>query len=143
MTISTVGANAVGTTATPTPTAHNSQLDSTQFMMLLMQELRNQNPMDPVSDKDFMAQMAQMNSLQELQKMNGTLTDLATGNHLGEAAGLIGRQVGASLASGQKVSGVVTGVTLVSGEVMLLLGSQQVPFSGLTSVSEAGKTNNA
>ena len=47
-----------------------------QFMQLLLAQLRNQNPLEPMENSEFMGQMTQLNSLQELKKMNDSLAYL-------------------------------------------------------------------
>lgn len=109
--------------------------DPAQFMQLLLAQLRNQNPLDPVQDKDFMGQVTQMNSLQELQKMNALLKSLAQSNRLGEAAALIGKAVTARGDDGQTQTGVVTGVTLEGDEARLLVGGGAIALSSVIGVS--------
>lgn len=51
-------------------------MDGGEFMMILLTQLRNQNPLEPMDDKELISQMAQLNSLQELQKINASLSTL-------------------------------------------------------------------
>ncbi|MBI3761207.1 MAG: hypothetical protein HY260_05015 [Chloroflexi bacterium] len=136
MLFNTIGPAASGRpnqTTTTNPSA--TDVGSGQFMQLLLAQLRNQNPLDPVEDKDFMGQVTAMNSLQELQKMNTALQGLTKTNRLSEAAGLIGRVVQARAADGQTRSGLVTGVTLQNDRVMLWLGRDPVDLSDVIGVS--------
>lgn len=128
---------------TKTPTVHKTTLDSDAFLQLMLSQLRNQNPLDPMNDKDFMSQMTQMNSLQEQQKMNKTLTQLANSNSMGQAANLIGRKVEANMPDGTTTSGLVTSVMLQDGAVKLMVGDTPVSFSDVISVSAEEKTANA
>ena len=121
--------------STATPKTHQTTLDSTNFMQMLMSELQNQDPMQPMDNKDYLAQLAQMNSVQELQTLNTTLTAFAANSKMSEGAGLIGRKIQASLADGTLVSGVVSSASLIDNDVLLTVGSQQVPFAAVTSVS--------
>ncbi len=111
-----------------------SALGGDQFMMLLLAQLRNQNPLEPMDDKDMMAQFTQLNSLEELQKINDGLQGLYRSNQLTEAAGLIGKEVEISTGDGQSQTGVVSGVSLVEGQVMLWLNDLMVPLSSLITV---------
>ena len=146
MTTNAVGGtstNGVYTSATTTPTTHKTSLDGTDFLKLIMDQLKSQNPLDPMSDKDFAAQMAQMNSLEELQKMNTTLSQLTSANQMSEAASLIGRSIKANLADGSTAAGLVTSVSLKNGAVTLMLGTKQVPIADVVSVSDAETSANA
>lgn len=50
--------------------------DSNAFMAILLVQLRNQNPLEPMEDKDLIAQMAQLNSLEELKKISAGIETL-------------------------------------------------------------------
>ena len=52
------------TTYTPKASA-NSELSQVDFMKLIIAQMQNQNPLEPQSDTDFMAQMAQLLANQE------------------------------------------------------------------------------
>lgn len=110
--------------------ANNSSraaLDTYQFLRLLIVELTSQNPMDPVKDRDFLAQMAQLNTAQQMERMGQLLTAL-------QSASLIGREVEAILPNGTTLSGKVEAVELSSGEIYLTVSDQRVPFSALKTI---------
>jgi flagellar basal-body rod modification protein FlgD len=107
---------------------------SDAFMQLMLAQLRNQNPMDPVQDKEFMGQLTQMNSLQELQKMTSLMQGLVKSNGLSDAAALIGKTVDAHLADGTTQTGVVSGVTMHGADAVVHLGATTVPFTSIISV---------
>jgi flagellar basal-body rod modification protein FlgD len=115
-------------------TPHSSNLGGDEFMTLLLAQLRNQNPLEPLGEKDMIGQMTQLNSLQELQKMNANLTANNRSNRLTEAAGLIGKRV--EYMGGKE--GLVTGVSYVQDEIMLWIGDQTAPLSSVTAISEPG-----
>jgi flagellar basal-body rod modification protein FlgD len=114
------------------PVAPNA-LDGDDFMLLLLAQLRHQNPLEPMNEKEMMGQIAQLNSLQELQKINSNLESSLKSTRLSEAAGLIGKQVCFSI-NGANGRGAVTGVSLEGSEVMLWLGNGRVPMSSVTAV---------
>ena len=134
--------NSIGPQASPASARAAAPLAdalSGQFMQLLLAQLRNQNPLDPVSDKDMLGQMAQINSLQELQKMNTALQGMAKINRLSEAAGLLGKTVQAKAENGEARAGVVTGLTVENDQVKLWLGREPVTLTGVTAVSAPEK----
>jgi len=110
-----------------------------QFMKLLVAQLQNQNPLEPMDNSDMTAQLAQISSLEQLEKVNGYLSALqgqasGFGAALG-AASLIGRQVSYALADGTVAGGLVTGVVQQDGTFALAVGDQVV---GLGAVLEIG-----
>ena len=66
----------VATPSTPQPTAQAggwSDLGSADFIRLLTVQIQQQDPFDPVDNKEMLAQMAQFSSLSGITEMNGTL----------------------------------------------------------------------
>lgn len=53
-----------------------SGFDANAFMAILLVQMRNQNPLEPMDDKDLIAQMAQLNSLEELKKISAGIETL-------------------------------------------------------------------
>ncbi|CUU11464.1 MAG: hypothetical protein N2045_02820 [Fimbriimonadales bacterium] len=102
-------------------------LDTYQFLRLLIVELTSQNPMDPVKDRDFLAQMAQLNTAQQMERMGQLLTAL-------QSASLIGREVEAVLPNGTTLNGKVQAVELSGGQIYLTVSDQRVPFSALKTI---------
>jgi len=102
-------------------------LDTYQFLRLLIVELTSQNPLDPVKDRDFLAQMAQLNTAQSVERMGQILTTF-------QASSLIGREVEAVLPSGTRISGKVQAVEMSGGRVYLRVDNQQVPFESIRTI---------
>jgi flagellar basal-body rod modification protein FlgD len=63
--------------ATSTTTG-SSELNQDTFLKLLTTQLQNQDPTNPVSNEDFIAQLAQFSSLEQLQGVNSSLSNLTT-----------------------------------------------------------------
>ncbi|KAA9025872.1 flagellar hook assembly protein FlgD [Niallia endozanthoxylica] len=56
----------------------SSQLGKDDFLKLLMTQLQNQDPSNPMQDTEFIAQMAQFSSLEQMTNMNSTLERFIT-----------------------------------------------------------------
>lgn len=113
-------------------------VDTGAFMQLLLAELKNQNPLEPLSDTDMMAQMTQLNSLSELKTISAQMSNMVVSNEFIYATSLIGKSVTANVGNDETLKGVVTGITQENGVVMLQLGDKEVTIS---SVTEVGGTN--
>ncbi len=86
-------ATASASTSSSVPTKSLGQDD---FLKLLMAQLQNQDPLQPVDNQAFIAQLAQFSSLQTLQSLGGQLDTLLlaqNANNQIAAASLVGKQV--------------------------------------------------
>ncbi len=82
--------------------------DKFTFLKLLVAQLTNQDPLNPTEDKEFVAQLAQFSSLEQLQEINtgiGTLGDTMNQSQLMSATSFIGKGV---VVSGDQVTKVNT-----------------------------------
>lgn len=114
------------------------------FLRLLTEQLRHQDPLNPMEDKDMMSQLAQFSALEETQSMRQSLDKLALGNQVSQGAALIGKTVTGTLpagfdamgnpAPGRTISGPVSGVTLRGGETLLSVGNETLALSSITRV---------
>ncbi len=120
MRIEAVGYN----TAVPAGNPSRTTLDTYQFLRLLVVELTSQNPMEPLRDREFLAQMAQLNTAQQIERLGTMLTAF-------QATSLIGREVEASLPNGTTLTGKVHAVQLSAGKVMLRLENQTIPLDAV------------
>jgi flagellar basal-body rod modification protein FlgD len=103
------------------PAANGAAELQNQFMQLLLIQLRNQSPLDPLKDREFMSQLTQLNSLQELQKLNLALQSFMQASQLRESAHLIGREVDVKADDGLTRTGLVKGASLEKNGVLLIL----------------------
>ncbi|MBN1536737.1 MAG: hypothetical protein JW908_08405 [Anaerolineales bacterium] len=65
--------NAASMTASAVQSATTSAFDTDTFMQLLLAELRNQDPLEPMNNSEMVAQLAQLNSLQELTSISANI----------------------------------------------------------------------
>ena len=113
---SATNAKAAGATTTSTSTNNTQTLGKTAFLQLLVQEMTNQDPLQPASDTQFVAQLAQFSSLEQMQNMNTTLGSLVTNNQMAEANAMIGHDVTSlNSSTGAQVNGVVDKVISTAG----------------------------
>ncbi|WAN11117.1 flagellar hook assembly protein FlgD [Stutzerimonas balearica] len=61
---------------TDTSSSDSSSLGKTDFMMLLVTQLNNQNPLDPQDNSEFVAQLAQFAILESMENLNASMTSL-------------------------------------------------------------------
>ncbi len=85
-------------------------LGKDDFLKLLITQLSNQDPTSPMEDTQFIAQMAQFSSLEQMTNMNAEFSKLNTLLTSNSAMGTLGKTVELDL-NGVTTSGVVTAVT--------------------------------
>ncbi|RYG74342.1 hypothetical protein EON77_11850, partial [bacterium] len=92
-----------------------STLDMKAFLNLLSVQMANQNPLEPMNDRDYFAQLAQLGQVQGIDKLSGQ-------SELQQIQGLMGKEVTAvrSLTenggTSDTVSGIATKVSIRNGE---------------------------
>ncbi|WP_225999332.1 flagellar hook capping FlgD N-terminal domain-containing protein [Paenibacillus sp. BJ-4] len=120
-----------------------------QFLKILITQLQNQDPMQPLEDKEFIAQMAQFSSVEQLMNISTQLN--ALGQSLGTASGLIGKEVSwieagkkdpltGETAAGTTKSGIVDSIVIRDGVQYAKMGASEVALKDVTSVSQANST---
>lgn len=88
----------------------SQELGKDDFLKLLITQLQNQDPTSPMENTEFIAQMAQFSSLEQMTNMSTEFTKLANMLNSGEAVSLLGKNV--EIAAGESsISGVVEAVT--------------------------------
>jgi flagellar basal-body rod modification protein FlgD len=99
-TVSATTATTAATTSTSSTTSSNTTLGKDDFMTLLIAEMKNQDPMNPMDGTEYAAQLAQFSSLEQLSNLNTNITDMISANltlvqsvNNTMAATMIGREV--------------------------------------------------
>jgi len=138
--------------------AAKNSLDKDDFLKLLITELRYQDAMNPMNDREFMSQMAQMSSLEQMQNLNktveeGLLTIAQSRNNLEEgmftvleaminqsyfnnfnqSMNLLGREV-TYLSGDQEIEGTVTALKQVDGCYLAVVNGEEVALTQITLV---------
>jgi flagellar basal-body rod modification protein FlgD len=116
----TSGSGGAGATTAP-----GGVLGKDDFLKLLTAQLRYQNPLSPVEDADFAAQMAQFSALEQMGNVADGLERLSFASQVSESVALIGRTIEWQQ-DGETVSGVVESVTIDDGAIHLHMGDDEV-----------------
>ena len=114
-------------------------LGQDDFFKLFLAQLKNQDPTKPMDDKEFVAQLAQFSMIDTMKAVQKALS----GTQLAQASGLIGKQVIGHDTTGALVDGVVDRVVQDEKGLLLVVGSQVIDPSKVTSVTEAAAASAA
>lgn len=93
------------------------------FLSLIVQQLKNQSPMDPSNSDQMVQQMAMMQMTQETHTLDTNMQSWAQQQSLANSAGLIGRTVYYLDNNGVQQSGAVQGVKMVSGQAQVVINN--------------------
>jgi flagellar basal-body rod modification protein FlgD len=132
-----MSAYSTSTNTNSTSSTSGSASDTNQFMIMLMAQLKNQDPLNPVDNSQMLGQMAQLNSLSQLQDLNSKMEELLSASQIGYASSLVGKDVTASVPNKDPIEGVVTAVSNESGSWQVTIGGQTVPLTNVIGVKEA------
>lgn len=111
-----------------------SVLDVNDFLKLLTVQLSSQDPLKPMEDTSFIAQMASFTSLQEMKSLTETMKAFTSGQAVSSAQSYLGKTVSVTTEAGV-TNGVVTAVTVEKGEPKLTVGGVSYDPSEVTSIS--------
>jgi len=127
------------TTAAPaTKVASPSTLDKNAFLKLLTAQLKYQDPSNPLDNNAFLAQMAQFSSLEQITNLSTVSQNNLLATQMTQAVQTIGKQVTwKELGGDVSHSGLVSGMTVVDGQIMLKVGDQTIPINQVTGVDQA------
>lgn len=117
-------------------TKSSLELQKDDFLLLLIESLRNQDPMNPMDSKDMMAQMAQLSTVEQITNMSKSvekLSEAVVGSQLEQASSLLGKRVSA-VVDGELIIGVPTKVTFFGGIPELLIDGKRVQMGQIREV---------
>jgi len=106
-----------------------------EFMTLLVAQLRNQDPLQPVQQQDFLSQLAQFSTLESIDNLGTRFDSMLQLQELSYGADLIGKSVVYDSADGHQ-SGAVQAAFLDQGEVVLDVDGTLVAARNLIGVAE-------
>ncbi|WP_005034714.1 flagellar hook assembly protein FlgD [Holophaga foetida] len=111
--------------------SNNSTITLNDFMQVLMTQLTYQDPLKPMDNQEFLAQIAQFTALEQTQQMNTNIQTLVSNQAAQQSIGLIGKTVNISTSSGP-MSGTVKQIDLSSSSPTLTLSTTSGTVSGIS-----------
>ena len=111
-----------------------STITADQFLQLLVTQLQNQDPLNPVDPTSFLNGLASLDTVDGISSLNASFASLLQLEQLSGGASLIGQTVTYTTDSGASQSGVVTGLSVQNGQLFVDIGSNQIGLNQVTAV---------
>ena len=109
-------------------------LDMDQFLKLMITELQNQDPLNPLENAEILQQISQIREIGATGRLTETLESVLLGQNLTSATSMIGKTVKAMSDDAKEVSGLVDRVTVTDGEPRLHIGDKAVRLKNVKEV---------
>jgi len=110
-------------TSGPSFTNPSTNLGENDFLMLMMQQLKNQDPLQPSDPTQYMSELANFSSLEQQTQIASSTASAATQQASASALGLLGHTVSYKDSSGVTQTGTVSKVDFTSSGPSLTIGT--------------------
>ncbi len=115
--------------------ALKNDMGKDSFLKLLVTELRHQDPTQPMADKEFISQMAQFSSLEQMTNINTSIQSMNRSSRAAEAYAMLGKKVEAqNPATGKPVEGIVSKIFYRQDEIRLLVENNEIGLADVHAI---------
>ena len=115
-------------------------VEMNDFIKLLVAELSNQDPMNPMENSEIVQQVSQIREIASNDKLSATLDAVLMGQNMAAASSLIGKMVWGLSDDAEKIAGIVKGVEIVDGLPQLHVGDYVMPLKNVAGITYQGET---
>jgi len=126
------------TDSSPIPRSNAfAQLDSSEFIQVMISELQNQDPFQPQDSSKLLEQMSSLRNIESQMTLQDQLQNLVQQNQVASAGNLIGKLVQGLSADGENVQGLVNSVRVTDDGVFLELDTgRSLKMSQVTAIAD-------
>ena len=114
-----------------------NNLTTADFMQMLIAELQNQDPTQPMSNQDLLSQLSTMSQLQSTQDLDSALQANTNSQQLSVASSFIGKAVQGTDSNNNPITGIASQAMLQNGTAYVAVGNTLVPLANITAVAPA------
>jgi flagellar basal-body rod modification protein FlgD len=124
------------TTAQEVERTPTKQLDKQAFLSLLAAQLQYQDPLSGGDNTQYIAQMAQFSSLEQMQNLNSSISELVYFQYIQYGSQMVGKNV--TINDGeQRIQGVVEKVNMQGGQINIVVNGTQYMLHQVEEISLA------
>ena len=121
----------------PTPALATPAVSKDEFLKLFVAQLKNQSPMDPLKGHEFIAQLAQFSSVEQLTSLNASFADTMKFQQLTGGIEFIGKKATfVDPVVGGTAEGVIQGAMVLDDSISVVIGNKEIPIANVTGVFE-------
>ncbi|MCD1600351.1 flagellar hook assembly protein FlgD [Rheinheimera aquimaris] len=124
------------TTSQNNAVTNNSAISQEEFIKLFLAQLNYQDPLEPVDNSEFLAQLAQFSSLEQSRQMNDNIVGLLGMNSSNQALTLLGKSVQVTTQTGASFTGTVQAVSYNAGAPSLTVRNADGSFIDRITLSQ-------
>lgn len=109
-------------------------IDLDEFLKMMIAELQNQDPLNPMENSQILQQMSQIREIEATDQLSETLNAVLLGQNLSSASSMIGREIEGLSAAGVEVQGIVERISVEDGTPRLFVGDEAVPLKNIRAI---------
>ena len=114
--------------------AGKQMLGADDFMKLLTTQLTSQDPMNPMKDTEFISQMANFTSLEQMRTLSKSFETFTSDQKMSAAPAFLGRNVTVKDATGD-ITGIVEAITLKNGKPAITINGKSYDTNLITGIA--------
>lgn len=111
-----------------------AQMTKGNFLKLLVSEISNQNPLEPMDNGQFLSQLVDMQNLETTASLESGIRSFEKFSQLSAASSLIGKTVAGKSSDGSQSAGVVERVTMDGNGVNLVVNGSSMSLDAVTEI---------
>lgn len=110
--------------------AFSAALGQQQFLELFVTQLQYQDPLEPVGQQDFLAQLAQFSTVEGLEGLNSKFDDMLQLELVASGSEILGQEI----TTDDGLTGIASEIRQEDGQVLINIDGTLVPLSGVVTV---------
>lgn len=117
-----------------------TQMKTEDYIKLMVTELQNQDPLNPMDNSQMLQQVSQISAIQSNNSLSSTLTSMSLGESLAAASSMIGKGVIGKTEDGTAVQGIVDSASIKEGKAYLNVPNEdgsdllQLPLTNVSQI---------
>lgn len=122
-------------------TGPGNDLDKDAFLSLLVTQMQYQDPLEPTTNEEYLAQMAQFSALEQMQNLNSSYSMQQAYSLVGKT--VMGLYTNEASSESEYVTGIVDYASLKSGKTYVTVDGKDIPVAGIEMVFDDASTDAA